>query len=154
MRFPQSDVFDAFAEICQKEGLITKTASEATPNNPRAASDTEETIKMLYNVRPNGEDDDILDQAHPEPVVIAPSYDRLNGLVENLKERQNVMVGVARKPTNGVLVGRKYAAAQQELLNELIQLGFEMERKDQDELRSLADTCALELVKEAESKLL
>ena len=91
----------------------------------------------------------MVDQAHPEPVIIAPSYDRLNGLVENVKERQNIMIGIINKPQQAKLTQHRYVGALNELNQELVRLGFQMDNKDEDELRILADSCSMQIHKNA-----
>ena len=143
MKLRPSEIFDSYAEIAQREGLV----SEAEESNARRGSDDISTIEALYGVKPNGDEKDILDQAHPESVIISPAYDRLNGLVENLKERHNVMMGIVNKPHQAKLTQHRYA--QQELFDELIRIGFNMDNKDQVQLSKLADSCAERLTKEA-----
>lgn len=144
----RSEIFENFAKIALEEGLISQ-AEAMTEDEKYRNSEYKDTIRALYNVKPNGEDDDILDKAHPEPVVVAPSYDKMNGVVENLKERQNVMVGVARKPNNGNLTQHKYAESKDNLFKQLISLGYLLDNKEIEELRVLADSCSERLVKNA-----
>jgi hypothetical protein len=146
MKQRRSEIFDEYSKIALKEGFITESAEKADNSDEKSYR---ETIKLLYDVKPNGKDEKhILDQAHPEsPVIIAPAYDRLNGRVENLFERQDVMVGIALKPTNGNLTQHRYA--KQELTEELIRIGFEMDNKDIDDLRVLADSCSERITKQA-----
>lgn len=146
MKLRSSEIFDNFAKIAQDNGLISKEAAEET--NPRYDSKTLSDIEILYGIKPNGKSEkDIIDQAHPESVIIAPAYDRLNGLVENVKERHNIMVGIANKPPQAKLIGRKYA--EEELLNELVRLGTLLDSKNQEDLMKLADGCAEKLTKNA-----
>ena len=146
MKQRRSEVFDSFAQIAIDEGLITEAEEAGTDRDDK---DYRDTIEMLYNVKAEGDSKDhILDQAHPEsPVIIAPSYDRLNGLVENLFERQDIMAGIALRDNRGNLTQHRYA--QQELVDELVRIGFDMDNKDEDELRVLADSCSERMVKES-----
>lgn len=142
-----SEIFNKYASIAKEKGLIS--ISEDKPN-PRYDSKDLNEIEILYGIKPNGKDEtDIIDQAHPESVIIAPSYDRLNGLVENVKERHNIMVGIVMKPQQGKLTQHRYAAARSELVDELIRIGFLMDNKNESSLCSLADSCSESLVKEA-----
>jgi hypothetical protein len=52
-----------------------------------------EQIGKLYNTKQKRPEDmdyerNIMEDAHPDSVVISPSYDKLNGLVENENEGQ------------------------------------------------------------------
>lgn len=146
MKLRHSDIFEDYAKISLDQGLI-KEAEEKT--NPRNDSQDLSAIELLYGVKPNPEEKkDILDQAHPKPVIISPAHDKVNGLVENLKERQNVMVGIATKPNNGMLTNHIYAQAN-ELLDELLKLGCFLDNKNDLELMKLADSCSERLSKKA-----
>jgi len=139
----RNEVFNNYVKIALEKGLITSEAQETQTSN----KDYADTIKTLYNldIPLNDSKKDIIEQAHPDPVVIAPSYDKLNGLVENVRERQNVMVGIARKPTNANLTMHRYAEAYQDLVNTLVSLGFKMSNRKQKALRILADACSYRL---------
>ena len=132
MKQRRSEIFDEYSKIALKEGFITESEEKADNSGEKSYR---ETIQLLYDVKPNGKDEKhILDQAHAEsPVIIAPAYDRVNGLVENLFERQDIMVGIALKRNNGNLTQHRYA--KKELTDELIRIGFEMDNKDIDDLR-------------------
>jgi hypothetical protein len=150
-----SEIFDEYARIALEQGLITEAKAESKKPNPRYDSLDLEAIEMLYGVKPNDKEDDsksgfmsTLEKAHPEPVIVAPSYDKLNGLVENLIERQNVMVGIALKPNDGKLVQRRYVTAHNELLNELLKTAFMLDKKGEDDLMKLADSCSQRIVNE------
>lgn len=145
MKQRRSEVFDNFAEIAINDGLITESQESGTDRDDKEYRDT---IEILYNVKAEGDSKEhILDQAHPEsPVIIAPSYDRLNGLVENLFERQDIMAGIALRNNRGNLTQHRYA--QQELVEELVRIGFDMDNKDEEDLRILADSCSERMVKE------
>jgi hypothetical protein len=149
---PSTEIFEAYAKLAKEQGLITKTAES---NNPRYDSQDLSALEMLYGVKPNGKDEKhIMEQAHPDPMIIAPAYDRINGLVENELERQNMSVFIATKPTSGSLTGQRYVKAHQELTNEVIKLGFFLDKNNEEELMSLADSCTEVLTKEAIAPLL
>lgn len=142
----RSEIFDTFAALALKQGLISEAAE-----SPRRGSDDISDIEALYGVKPNGSQDDksIIEQAHPDMCVIAPAYDKLNGIVENLIERHNIMVGIVQKPEQAKLTQHRYASAKEDLLQELLRVGFIMDNNDEDELRVLADTCASDMTKVA-----
>lgn len=142
----RSEVFENYAAIAKEKGLL----SEGEAYDPRVGSDDISTIEALYGIKPNGKDEkDIIDQAHPEPVIIGPAYDRINALVENGKERQNIMIGIIMKAPQAKLTQHRYASVTEDLTQELIRLGFKLDNDDQDDLRVLADNCAKGLRKEA-----
>jgi len=147
-----SDIFNDFAKIAIEQGLIdttvVKTAEEET--NPRHDSLTLDDIKALYGIKPEGASDKhIVEQAHPEPVIIAPSYDKLNGLVENVLERQNVMQWIATKPTDGKHTQERYVKASRDLSLALLDAAYTLDHKGETGLMKLADDCAEGIVKKA-----
>jgi hypothetical protein len=147
-----SDIFEEYAKIAVAQGIVKeasleKKAEEET--NPRYDSLDLDAIAMLYGVKPNGDEKHIVEQAHPEPVVVAPAYDRVNGLVENLLERQDVMHYIATKPNHGKHIQERYVKAHQELVNEVIKAAFVLDRDDEHELMAFADNCTERLTKSA-----
>lgn len=146
-----SDIFDEYAKIMMDKGLIKKS-NVMTSDEKEKDSDYEEKIKALYgiNLKLNNSNKNIIEQAHPDKVIIAPSYDKLNGLVEDVQERHNVMVGICNKPVNGNLTQHRYAEKQ--LLNELIRLGNDLDNQEEEKLSKLADECALECSLELSKK--
>lgn len=139
----RSEIFENYAVIALEQGLISKADSTA-----RVGSDDISTIEALYGVKPNGRDEkSITEQAHPDSVIIAPSYDRLNGLVENDKQRQNIIIQILNKAPQAKLTQHRYA--EQALLAELIKIGFFLDNQDQLELVTLADSCTQGLHKQA-----
>lgn len=141
-----SDIFNEYARIMEQNGFVKK-AEERKP----IAEDKEyqDKIKALYNlnITLNDSDKPIVEQAHPEKVIIAPSYDKLNGLVENIQDRHNVMVGIVNKCPNGNLTNHKYA--HQDLVDELIKISFDLDNQGKTELSKQALECAQGITKEA-----
>jgi hypothetical protein len=155
----RSEIFDNFVKIAQDKGLVSEDAPEKAKkkleSNPRADSLDIKAIEALYGVKNDTEKSmeykhNIMEDAHPESVIISPSYDKLNGLVENNIERQNIILNIVNKTPNGQLTQHKYA--KQELLLSLVRLGNDLDNKNNDELRVLADTC-LAQASEDEKKL-
>lgn len=129
----KSDIWDIFVKFSEENRLfaISTTQEDKSKEN-------------LYNLKPETSkgmeyDNNISYYAHPNAVVVAPSYDKLNGLVENLNERQNIILNIVNKNNDGHLNQKKYA--QQELILSLVRLGNYLDNSDQDELRLLADAC-------------
>ena len=147
-----SEIFDEYVKIMTDKGFVKK-ADLLTQHDKENDSDYAEKIKALYgiDIKLNDSNKEIIEQAHPESVIIAPSYDKLNALVENINERHNVMVGIVNKPPNGNLTQHRYAS--KDLLDELIRLGFDMDNAGEDSLSKTADECALLLAQEEEKKI-
>lgn len=147
-----SEIFDEYVKIMTDKGFVKK-ADLLTQHDKENDSDYAETIKALYGVdiKLNDSNKEIIEQAHPESVIIAPSYDKLNALVENINERHNVMVGIVNKTPNGNLTQHRYASKN--LLDELIRLGFDLDNAGEDSLSKTADECALLLAQEEEKKI-
>ena len=152
----RSDIIDEYFRIAQQKGWvkedINKTAqdSSASTRTERMTKDYKEKIQSLYGVIPKEDTLEALyEKAHPEKVIIAPSYDKLNGLVENLKERQDIMIGVINRPMTGALTQHRYA---KELINDLVKTAFEAEAVGNYELAEQADECLKQVVADLEKK--
>ena len=146
----RSEIFESFVKIAQEKGLISEaehaehTEKDFSETNPRHDSLSIEQISKLYGVKPNRPADmdykrNIIEDAHPEMVVLSPSHDKLNGLVENENEGQNIRIHISLKEPDGHLTQRKYARKQ--LLLSLVRIGNELDNRGNDELRKLADAC-------------
>jgi hypothetical protein len=146
----RSDVFDNFVKIAQKEGLISEsehaehTEKDFPETNPRMDSLSIEQIGKLYNNKPQTFKEmeykrNIIEIAHPESLVISPSYDKLNGLIENENEGQDIRIHISLKEPDGHLVQRKYA--EKEFLLSLVRVANTLDNNGQEELRVLADVC-------------
>jgi hypothetical protein len=164
----KSEVFDNFLQIALEKGLVSKGEAEHTERNtkhPRWDSYDISAIEALYGVKPDAPKDmeyqhNIAEVAHPTPMVISPSHDKLNGLVENINERQNILMHIVYKqPEDGSTNQKRYPlnprliypntlgnkVAEQDLLMSLIRVANEMDMQDNSGLRVLADTCLNQL---------
>lgn len=136
--------------------MISNDSSEAKKKieqTGRAGSDDISTIEALYGVKPDSDikyDNNIMEAAHPNSVVVSPSYDKLNGLVESNIERQNILLHIVNKPVNGLSTQHKYA--EKELLLSLVRIGNDLDNQRQEELRALADTCLEQLASKKKLK--
>lgn len=150
----KSEIFDSFVKIAQERGLVSQadhaehTEKDFSETNPRMDSLSIEQISKLYNIKPELPKDmeykrNIIEDAHPDSVVVSPSYDKLNGLVENENEGQNIRIRIVMKTPDGHLVNRKYA--NKNLVLSLVRVGNELDRCDNEELRKLADVCLEQL---------
>lgn len=150
----KSEIFENFVKIAQERGLVSSenkkpehTEKSFSETNPRFDSLTIEQISKLYNTKPDMPKDmeykrNIIENAHPESVVVSPSYDKLNGLVENENEGQAIRARIVMKEPDGHLTNRKYA--KKNLLLSLVRVGNELDASDSEELRKLADVCLLQ----------
>ena len=154
---PKEDIFNEYAKIAVETGLV-KVAKEDSSiskksKNTRLDYSSSEAIQALYGIRPDGNESanyekNIAEYAHPNSVVISPAHDKINGLVENINERQNIMLNIVNDPTNGHLNQRKYAKS--ELVQALVRVANDMDNKDEEELRILADSCIENISKKAD----
>lgn len=147
MKQKRSEIFESFTKIALEKGLIEVNAESRTEEDKNKNSDYKNNIKALYNVDLDAED--LFEKAHPKSVIVSPSYDKINGLFENERERHNIMVGIVTKNPDGNLLSKKYANAHDELLGELVRLGFALDNKKIDDLRILADSCSNRITKTA-----
>jgi len=149
----RSDIFNDFVKVAKEKGLI-KEHTEKNTESPRWDSLDDSAIAALYGVKPDAPkgmeyEKNITELAHPNSVIISPSYDKLNGLVENDNERQNILLHILYKePESGSTNQGKYPLhysnpkyANKQLLLSLVRVANLMDDKDQNELRILADVC-------------
>lgn len=155
----KSDIFDDFAKIALEKGIIVEASPEELKKkleeNPRMDSLDISAIEALYGVKPDAPKDmqykkNIFETAHPKSVVVAPSHDKLNGLVENPNEAQNIALHIVNKTNDGHLTGHKYA--EQNLVLTLVRLGNSLDNSKKDELRILADTCLQQTTEDIKKK--
>jgi hypothetical protein len=156
MRDPmsKSDILEGFFKIAQEKGLISEDAPEKAKKilekNPRADSLSMEDIAKLYKTKPNAPKGsqykrNIYEVAHPAPVFIAPSYDKINGLVENENERQDITINkLFEFPLNDGNV-TQHKLAERELMLSLVRVANDLDNKNEDQLRSLADACLFQV---------
>jgi len=148
----RSEIFDSFVKIAQERGLISNDSSESKKKleqTGRAGSLGISDIEALYGVKPDtskgmGYKKNIMEVAHPNSVVVSPAYDKLNGLVENNIERQNIILHTLNKTPNGLLTQHKYA--EKDLVLSLVRIGNDLDNQNNDELRALADTCLQQII--------
>ncbi len=152
--YTNSEIFNSFIEAAEKGGLVrlaeddAEASKKALEKNPRADSLTKEKISNLYNLKPEtGKKmeykSNIMEIAHPDPLFIHDSYDKLNGLVENNIERQNAILRIVNKKNNGLLTQHKHA--QDEMVRCLVRIANFLDNKDEVELAKLADQCIEEM---------
>jgi len=143
-----SEIFDNYVKIMTDKGFV-KEADVMTQEDKESDKDYKEKIQALYGneIKTNDSTKNIIEQAHPEKVIIAPAYDRLNGLVENINERHDIMVGIVNRKPKGMHTQHRYA--KKELLDELVRLGFQLDNDGEEEFSKMADECANGIVKQA-----
>jgi hypothetical protein len=157
-----TDIFDAYAKLAIERGLIKLSSEENKESKelkkfksdvaPRAGSDTIEVIEKLYGNKPDAPKSqqykkNVFEVAHPEKVILNPAYDRMNALIENPNERQRIMLNIVHKPVNGQLTQHRYAA--QALTQSLIAIANDLDNRNIEPLRKLADECIADLHKQA-----
>ena len=153
-----SEIFNNYAKIALQNGLVKVSAEDKPKEKPKKINETNprfdslsiEDIANLYGKKPDMPEDmkyerNIIEDAHPERVIMFRSHDKVNSLVENDQERQNIIINMIRKMPNGNLSNKKYA--QSELALSLVRLAIDMDNKKKDEFRVLADTCMNQLQK-------
>lgn len=153
----RSEIFEAFVKIAQEKGMISNDSSDSKKKlekTHRADSLDISDIEALYGVKPDSSKaleykKNIMEVAHPTSVVISPSYDKLNGLVENNIERQNILLHIVNKQNNGLSTQHKYA---KELIYSLVRVANTLDNDNQDDLYKLADVCLAQASKKSLKK--
>jgi hypothetical protein len=150
-----SDVFEEYTRIALEKGLVSNAAEEdeeesSSKDKKPSKEDKKDlsTAEIFYGVKTTPTKE-LLEQAHPKTVVMGPSYDKFNGVVENLQQRQDMMAHIALKNPQILQSNTRYIKAHQDLVNETIKLAHFLDSKNQETLMKLADSCTESLVKEA-----
>lgn len=147
----RSEIFESFVKIAEEKGLVSKATPESNKEylekTHRADSLSIDDISKLYNKKPNAPKDmeyqrNIVEIAHPEPLVLFRSYDKLNALIENINERQDILLHIVNKTNDGQIPQRKYA--KKNLLLSLVRVGNDMDNRGEVDLASFADTCLMQ----------
>src|SRR5690554_6343931 len=146
-----------YLKIAEKHGLITKddyvdAHEELKKKQAAKDKDIEEQIALLYGVKPNGKEDDesIVEKAHPGVAVVFPVEDRMNGIVENLQQRQDILVEIANRPSNGKYQQKLFVTAYNDLARSLMKAATECDLNDNEDLAIFADSCNEKLANEHE----
>lgn len=156
MKPRHSDIFEEYAKIALEKGLISNAAEEDDDDKPSSKEtkpskeDKKElsTAEIFYGIKTTPTKE-LLEQAHPKTIVMGPSYDKFNGVVENLQQRQDMMAHIALKNPQILQSNTRYIKAHQDLINETIKIAHFLDSKNQESLMKLADSCTDSLVKEA-----
>ncbi len=147
-RYTDSEIFANFEKIATEKGLIKKGEK-----SPRHDARTNKEIADLHGIKPEMAkgmeyDKHIGQVGRGEPVVLFSPHDKINGLVENDQERQNIMINIVQKRTHGHLNTKKLAS--NDLIKSLIKVANDLDNRDAEELRVLADACIADLQKQAD----
>lgn len=139
-----SEVFENFIKIIKSE-------KKQEPVKARAPVKTEN----IYNVEvdPGIYKKFLMEEAHPNKIIVAPSYDPVNSLVENNIERQRIMLNIVNKPPTGQNTYQKYSEKHTDLVLSLIKVANELDFANKDQLRILADSCIDDLKKKELNKI-
>lgn len=139
------NIFDEYCRIALETGLVSNAkeltsedSKKALEKDPRGSSDTMERLEKLYQSKRKKS---MLEEAHPESVVKFRAHEKLNGLIENDKERQNIILN-QMKIRDLSQVKMKYSLAKQNLYRSLLTIANKLDDGNHDDLLVLADHCA------------
>lgn len=143
-----SDIWDDFEKEAISQGLISveakdkKTKKEKTYNKPH-----DDAIRLLYGIEPETifKSNDLIEVAHPETAIVSDTYDAMNAVVENENQRHDIFTYIALRQPDGKINHRRYVAAKSNLINSLVKAGFTLDNSEEEDLMSLADSCARRL---------
>lgn len=150
MKSRHSDMLELFNKVAEEKKLFDEPFIALAKEEDSSDKSSEiDPIELLYGKKKElKSNDELLENAHPETSVKSPAYDLMNGVVENLHQRQRVMTDIAFKTPRVLQTNYRYVKAKQDLLEETTKLGFLLENKKSN-LASHADNCTYELTKEA-----
>lgn len=144
-----SDVFEEYAKIALEKGLISNAADDSSEDKKEDKKETKKELsnaEIMYGIK-NTSSKELLEEAHPKTVVMGPAYDKFNGVVENLHQRQKIMTDIALKNPHILQTNTRYVKATEDLINETIKLGFYLDNLNNESLMKLADSCTESLTK-------
>ena len=102
---------DGFLKLKKKREMILYRNKEKSHAEVQKKEDAEKTIQLLYGVKPEKSsiktEESFWQAAHPETAVAGRAYDAMNGVWENIFERQDVMAYIANKVPNTQLFGTR-----------------------------------------------
>lgn len=96
----------------------------------------------------NEKKESILEQAHPDSVVLFNAHDKLNGLIENLLEQNKITTWIATKTPRGASTQEIYLSAYKGFYQELIKTSSKLEMYNEI-LAQESDLCLNYLIKES-----
>lgn len=147
----KSEIFDEYFKIS-----VAKEEEEKNKprKNPRDNAMSEKELAELYNLKPETHKDmqydyNIVEIAHPESLIVSPSYDPANGLFGNQNENHSRNLHIVNKEPRGILDG--HISSRAELISVLMKTANYMDALDKDELRALADACLYQISNEPTS---
>ncbi len=146
-RYTDSTIWESYVALAAEKGLISKGEK-----SPRHDARTNKEIADLHGIKPEMTkgmeyDKNIAEVGREDPVVFFNAHDKMNGLVENINERHNIMVNIVNKRNHGHLNTKKLA--NNDLIKSLIKVANDLDNRDAEELRILADACIADLQKQA-----
>lgn len=147
MKPRHSPIFEAYEKIALEQGLI----SEAAEEDKKSITEQREwsNAGILYGLKNEKSLEELLENAHPETIVMGPAYDAMQGVVENLSQQNSIMTQIALKSPRGLHIFNRYVKASEDLMLETIKLATYLDNKDQEQLAIIADSCNDSLKKEA-----
>jgi hypothetical protein len=141
----KSDIFESFVKIAQEKGLISndsEPARKVLEKTRSAGTLSADEIAKLYGIKPDSDikyTRNIMEAAHPEPAVVSPAYDKINGLVENNNERQDIIINQLNMAPKGD--GQVRKLAEKDLVLSLVRIANDLDNSGREDLRALADVC-------------
>lgn len=129
-------------KIRPSEEILIKFAQSYSEKNS-----SPKDIQDLYDIPKKYNDKEfkknLVEVAHPEPAVLFQAYDKMNGLIENVNERQNIISNILDKKTEDGERTKKYAT--QLLTLNLIKIANDADTANISDIRILADHCISQL---------
>lgn len=146
-----TNVWEEFEKMAVDQGLIDNEENNDPKKSEKSNSLSDDAVSLLYGITPESIFDkkDIIEIAHPDTVIVAPAYDAMNAVIENVNQRQSIMAYIANKTPTGQATGTRYVAAKQDLIKSLVKAAFALEDNN-EQLMNFADNCAVRLDQRAE----
>lgn len=149
MKPRHSDMLELFNKVAEENKIFDEPFIVLAEDESKKSSEID-AIELLYGKKKDiKSNEELLQEAHPETTVVNTSYDLMNSVVEDLHQRQSIMVDIANKNPRVLQTNFRYVKASEDLMQETTKLAFLLENKKQYNLMSAADGVTIELEKVA-----
>jgi hypothetical protein len=147
-------MLELFNKVAEENKIFDEPFIALAEDESKKSSEID-AIELLYGKKKDiKSNEELLQDAHPEPVIVNTSYDLMNSVVEDLHQRQSIMIDIANKNPRVLQTNFRYVKASEDLMQETTKLAFLLENKKQYNLMSAADGVTEELQKVAHPAVL
>lgn len=109
--------------------VAAEDSKKALEADRRVDSLSAERISKLYNLDVNKKGRNITEEAHPDILAAFDSYDKLNGVLKNDNQKQDITINILLQKQTGALFSQKLAS-EARLINSLVKTASYLDHAD------------------------